>query len=343
MASTDLVGQRIAIYARFSSEGQREASIDDQVRRCSDFAHEHGGVTKDELVFSDRATSGAGIDRPGYERMMRLATSKPRLIDVILVEDLSRLSRAQADLFTIQRLLEFSEVRLIGISDGIDTDAKHSRLTFGLKSLVSAVYLDELRDKTLRGLEGRALAGFATGGVAFGYALRKLATVDGKSIGTTIEINEEQAQVVRRIFGLYLDGRSFAAVARELNEAGVAPPRVHAKGRRVGWKDSTIRAMLHNESYAGKWRYPHRNGGRCPAPIVAFRFGETIRRPSSKRGRTCALSTSQHGWPSRSGSQRCTDSTRAPRTANRRGAQFPIARVATFSVACFAAGSAAAR
>jgi DNA invertase Pin-like site-specific DNA recombinase len=255
MASTDLVGQRIAIYARFSSEGQREASIDDQVRRCSGFALENGGVVRDDLVFSDRATSGAGIDRPGYERMMRLATSKPRLVDVILVEDLSRLSRAQADLFTIQRLLEFSEVRLIGISDGIDTNAKHSRLTFGLKSLVSAVYLDELRDKTLRGLEGRALAGFATGGVAYGYALRKLATVDGKSVGTTIEIQEEQAQVVRRIFGLYLDGRSFSALARELNESGVAPPRVHAKGRRVGWKDSTIRAMLHNESYSGKWRY----------------------------------------------------------------------------------------
>ncbi|HKO49462.1 MAG TPA: recombinase family protein [Polyangiaceae bacterium] len=255
MANTDLVGQQIAIYARFSSEDQREASIDEQVRRCTAFAHEHGGDVRSGLIFSDRATSGAGIDRPGYERMMRLATAKPRQVDVILVEDLSRLSRAQADLFTIQRLLEFSEVRLVGISDGIDTSAKHSRLTFGLKSLVSAVYLDELRDKTLRGLEGRALAGFATGGVAFGYSLHKQTTVDGKSVGTSIEINEEQACVVRRIFGLYLEGRSLSAIARTLNEDGVAPPRVHAKGRRVGWKDSTIRAMLHNESYAGKWKY----------------------------------------------------------------------------------------
>ncbi len=46
MASTDLVGQRIAIYARFSSEGQREASIDDQVRQCTAFAQEHGGEVR---------------------------------------------------------------------------------------------------------------------------------------------------------------------------------------------------------------------------------------------------------------------------------------------------------
>jgi len=147
MAKQDLLGQRIAIYARFSSEGQRDASIDDQVRRCRAFAEENGADVPDELVFADRATSGAGTDRPGFERLMRLVTDRPARVDVILVEDLSRLSRAQADLFTVQRLLEFAEVRLIGIADGIDTAAKNSRLTFGLKSLVSAVYLDDLADK----------------------------------------------------------------------------------------------------------------------------------------------------------------------------------------------------
>jgi hypothetical protein len=56
-------------------------------------------------------------------------------------------------------------------------------------------------------------------------------------------------------FTLYLEGSSFAAIAKTLNANVVAPPRVHAKNRRVGWKDSTIRAMLHNESYIGRWRY----------------------------------------------------------------------------------------
>lgn len=255
MASKELLGLRVAVYARFSSEGQREASIDDQLRRCHEFVVAHGGAVRDDLTFSDRATSGAGTDRPGYERMMRLVVNKPREIDVIIIEDLSRLSRAAADLFTVQRLFEFLEVRLIGIADGIDTFAKHSTLTFGLKSLVSTIYINDLRDKTLRGLEGRALAGFATGGVAFGYRLSKEIGMDGKSIGTKIGINEEQSIVLRRIFSLYVAGNSFASVAKTLNSENISPPRVFAKNRRIGWKDSTIRAMLHNESYVGRWRY----------------------------------------------------------------------------------------
>ena len=264
MASEELVGLRVAVYARFSSEEQRESSIEDQNRRCKEFVHAHGGQIRDELTFADRAISGAGIDRPAYERMMRLVTNKPREVDVIVIEDLSRLSRAAADLFTAQRLFEFLDVRLIGIADGIDTFAKHSTLTFGLKSLVSTIYLNDLRDKTLRGLEGRALAGFATGGVCFGYSLRKEFGAGGKAIGTKIEISDEQAKIVRRIFMLYLDGHSFAGIAKALNGDGVNPPRVHVQNRRVGWKDSTIRAMLHNESYIGRWRYKSRQWRKVP-------------------------------------------------------------------------------
>jgi site-specific DNA recombinase len=135
------------------------------------------------------------------------------------------------------------------------TFAKHSPITYGIKTLVASIYLNELRDKTLRGLEGRARAGLATGGVAFGYRLQKELGPDGKVLGSRIEICEEQANVVRRIFILYLEGSAFAGIAKTLNADSVAPPRVHAKNRRVGWKDSTIRAMLHNESYIGRWRY----------------------------------------------------------------------------------------
>jgi DNA invertase Pin-like site-specific DNA recombinase len=195
---------------------------------------------------------------------MRLVTQKPRGIDVLVIEDLSRLSRAAADLFTLQRLFEFLEIRLIGVADGIDTFAKHSTLTFGLKSLVSTIYLSDLRDKTIRGLEGRALAGLATGGVAFGYALRKETGPDGKSSGTRIEVVEERAAVVRRIFGLYLEGHSLGGIAKTLNEEAVPPPRVDSRTRRAGWKDSTVRAMLHNESYIGRWRYKSSQWRKVP-------------------------------------------------------------------------------
>lgn len=272
---TELSGLKCAVYARFSSEDQREASIDDQVRRCRQFIERHGGTFDEALVFADRAVSGASMDRPMFSALSRLATATPPLIDVIVTEDLSRVGRDQADLHHFRRSLEYSRVRLIGIADGIDTAAAHGSLTFSMKGIVAEIYLRDLRDKTLRGLEGRALAGYATGGVAYGYRLRKELGEDGKPRGSVIEIDNEQAKVVRRIFQLYLDGESLSGIASILNREKVAPPRVHVKNRRVGWKDSTIRAFLHNESYAGRWRYKAREWRKVP--------GKNKRRPAKRR------------------------------------------------------------
>ena len=133
MASKELLGLRVAVYARFSSEGQREASIEDQLRRCHEFVVANGGTVRDELTFSDRAASGAGTDRPGYERMMRLVAN----------EDLSRLSRAAADLFTVQRLFEFLEVRLIGIR-GRD---RHVRQAFNAHVRAEEPGVDDLHQR----------------------------------------------------------------------------------------------------------------------------------------------------------------------------------------------------
>lgn len=272
----ELAGLTVAIYARFSSDGQRDASIDDQVRRCRDFVSAAGGTVRDDMVFVDRAMSGAGGDRPRYESLIRMATAKPREVDVIVVEDLSRLSRAAADLLTLQRLFEFAQVRLVGVADHIDTASSHSKLTFGVKSIISDYYLVELADKTRRGLDGRARAGFATGGVAYGFSLRKVTGPDGKEVGSEIQIEQERAAVVRRIFGMYLEGQSVAAIAKKLNADRVDPPRVYAARRRAGWKDSTIRNILHNETYTGVWTYGERRWRKLP--------GTNKRRPMSVPG-----------------------------------------------------------
>lgn len=264
MGGGELEGLIIAIYARFSSEGQREASIEDQVRRCRSFVEERGGTVADTMIFADRAMSGTGADRPSLNRLLQLATSNPRQIDVVVIEDLSRLSRSTADLFPFKRLLEYAGVRLLGVADGIDSNASHDKLTFGIKSIISELYIAELSDKTRRGLEGRALAGLATGGVAYGYTTRKLSGADGKELGSEILIVESDADIVRRIFRMYLDGKSLAGIAAALNAERVEPPRVHAKRRRRGWKDSTIRAILHNATYAGTWTHGKRKWRKVP-------------------------------------------------------------------------------
>jgi predicted site-specific integrase-resolvase len=136
MAGRELAGLTVALYARFSSENQRETSIEDQIRRRREYVEERGGTVRKDLIFADRAVSGASMDRPQFGILTALATSAPPKVDVIVVEGLSRVGRDQADLHLFRRAIEYSRVRLIALADGIDTAAAHSELAFTMKTAV---------------------------------------------------------------------------------------------------------------------------------------------------------------------------------------------------------------
>jgi DNA invertase Pin-like site-specific DNA recombinase len=250
---------RPAIYARFSSSRQDERSIDDQVRRC----REHLGDYRGEVVvYADYAVSGAGLNRPGFESLM--AAVDAGLVTSIITEDISRISRDFADAAQIFKKLQYARVPLIGVADGIDTSQKHAKLTFTLKSLVADLYLDDLRDKTLRGLEGRMLAGFATGRGPFGYRTRPELDAHGREIGKKIEIVDSAAKIVVRIFTEYANGRTMAAIARSLNHEGISSPRIGTRHRWSGWCVGTVREMLRNERYIGVWRFKEMQWVKVP-------------------------------------------------------------------------------
>ena len=253
---------RIAIYARFSSDSQREASIDDQVRRCREFIAQGGGDPGLAVIFADHAISGSSMDRPRFEQMMKGVDDGS--IDVIVTEDLSRISRDFGDSATIFKKLVYKNVPLLGVADGIDTSSKHAKLSFTVKSLVADLYIDDLRDKTLRGLEGRALAGFATGGPPYGYHTVPETDQFGRSVGSRIVIHAGEAEIVRRIFREYRDGGSLTTVARRLNREGIPSPRAGTRHKRMGWGSSTIRAILRNERYTGIWRFKEKQWVKVP-------------------------------------------------------------------------------
>ncbi|WP_425493171.1 recombinase family protein [Dyella lutea] len=201
---------KTAAYARFSSDSQREASLEDQLRNCRAFCARQGWAAPE--VYQDAAVSGARLDRPGYQQLLRDAD----LFDVILVDDLSRFGRDKEELGMVIKRLRFRGVRLIGVSDGVDTARKNHKLDTGLRGLMSELYLDDLAEKTHRGLTGRALAGASAGGLPYGYR----ALGDGQR-----EIDEAQAAVVRRIYAEYIDGRSPREIAAALNSERVRSPR----------------------------------------------------------------------------------------------------------------------
>jgi site-specific DNA recombinase len=252
----------VAIYARFSSDLQREASIEDQVRRCRKFIEQAGGDPGKAQIFSDFAVSGSSMDRPGFEAMM--AAVDAGRIEAIVTEDLSRITRDFADAAFIFKRLQYASIPLLGVADGIDTSARGAKLSFTVKSLVADLYLDDLRDKTLRGLEGRALAGFATGGVPYGFHTVPELDPYGRSIGSRIAIHDGEAELVRRIFREHREGVSLADIAKRLNREGVPSPRAGTRHKRLGWGASTIRAMLYNERYVGVWRFKERQWVKAP-------------------------------------------------------------------------------
>jgi DNA invertase Pin-like site-specific DNA recombinase len=267
----NLVGLPIAIYARYSTSNQREASIEDQVRRCREYVVRGGGNVRDEHLFLDMAISGASLVRPGFEAMMDLASKRPPPFAAIVTEDLSRISRDFADSASVFRRLKYLDVPLIGVDDGIDTSAANGKMAYALKAIVSEVQLDDIRAKTRRGLEGRAHAGYSTGGLPYGYGSVPAADGYGKIIGHRIEVDAEQAAVVRRVFNMYEEGRSLSVIAKALNDDKVPPPRVKTRHRRHGWIASTIRAFLRNSAYTGAWSFGKRQWRKVP--------GTNIRRP----------------------------------------------------------------
>src|SRR5690606_32844786 len=157
----------VAVYARYSSDRQSDCSIEDQARRC------HERIARDALdpvqsfLFADRALSGSSMRRLEFERLMGLVAAGK--VERIYVEDMSRLSRDAADSALIDKQLRYNDVRLVTIADGIDSALAGSKLSMGLRSLMAEAYLADWRDKTRRGLVGRALRGLATGAPPFGY------------------------------------------------------------------------------------------------------------------------------------------------------------------------------
>ena len=258
--------EAVAIYARYSTDRQDARSIEDQERRCRQLATARGYRVVE--VFSDAAQSGSHLDREGMKRLLAATRGRTAPFRAVLVDDLSRLSR---DLGNTWRVvfedLASVGVRVIDVTTGMSSDGAGARLTFGAQALVNDAFLQLVKTETHRGLEGRALGGFWTGGRVYGYALRKEENPpDLEHPRTVVLIQEAEADVVRRIFEQYASGEGFASIANRLNAEGIRAPYAGIRSKRTGrgWGQSTVRAMLQNERYVGRWTWNKRKFIRPP-------------------------------------------------------------------------------
>jgi DNA invertase Pin-like site-specific DNA recombinase len=144
---------RCAIYARYSSEKQNSLTIDQQIRKCREYADRNGLRLLSDHVYADEAISGATDDRAGLQRLFTVAKQHPRRFDVILVDDTSRLSRRLADSLHIHEELQFAGVRVIFVAQGIDTNSEQAELLVATHGIVDSMYLKDLAKRTFRGVE----------------------------------------------------------------------------------------------------------------------------------------------------------------------------------------------
>ncbi|MGN1288807.1 MAG: recombinase family protein, partial [Bradyrhizobium sp.] len=238
---------RVVLYARYSSDNQRDASIEDQLRQCRERAAREGWTVVKS--YSDRAVSGASLIRSGIQSLM--ADAQAGKFGIVLCEALDRLSRDQEDVAGVFKRLKFADVTIVTLSEG-----EVNELHVGLKGTMNALFLKDLALKTHRGIRGRVEAGKIGGGNAYGYRVVHRLDARGEPIRGERAVIEGQAEIVRRIFRDYVAGKGPQKIAADLNRDGIPSPT----GKR--WNDTTIRGnrvissgILNCELYVGVIRW----------------------------------------------------------------------------------------
>ncbi|MCS7214951.1 MAG: recombinase family protein [Thermodesulfovibrio sp.] len=257
---------KCAIYARYSSENQREASIEDQIRKCKDFASQKGWIVLEEHIYYDKAQSGLSFEnRESFNRLYNLIVSKKAPFQYLLIDETSRLSRNINQALNIHATFKFHNVQVYCVSQGIDSSQEFSEEMIAFHAIKDYMSIKETGKRTHRGLEGQFLRGFSTGGKHFGYKSKPVYSnkkdIYGNPIaeGYVLEINQEEAQVIREIFTLFGEkGWSAKQITnflnKQLSETGSPKPP-----RGKFWTVTTIigsknrsRGILNNELYIGK-------------------------------------------------------------------------------------------
>jgi site-specific DNA recombinase len=157
-------------------------------------------------------------------------TEKPRFcpFDGVLVEDSSRLWRDDAEQAAAMKVVNPVGVRVLGC-DSLDTGSSSGNLLLTLKGVLAEQYLKELANRTRRGLQSAALEGVHTGGRVFGYKSVPLPNNgNSKRRPSKLVIDPAQAETVRRIFQMYVDGTSLRKISKRLNAEQVT-------SRQAGW------------------------------------------------------------------------------------------------------------
>lgn len=224
-------------YTRFSSDLQREESIEAQTRAIQKYCDDNDFVLL--TVFADRGISGTSDKRPEFQKMISTATKGD--VDAVIVHKLDRFARNRYDSAFYKNILKKNNVKLISVLENLQDNPESVILESVIEGM-NEYYSLNLSREVRKGLQENALECKVTGGPpALGYS------VDRNT--KKYVINEFEAEAVRLIFRMYLDGCSYTEIINELNSKG------YRTRRGLPFAKNSLYEILRNERYTGVYIY----------------------------------------------------------------------------------------
>jgi DNA invertase Pin-like site-specific DNA recombinase len=255
------VNQMDACYLRLSLEddevargNHRESTSIGSQRLCiSEFVQSHSDMPKDITEFVDDGYSGTSMERPAMKKLLQLVTMGR--IRTIIVRDLSRFARNYLEAgHYLEYIFPAYNVRFISINDDYDSakvatgDSKGFELA--VRNLLNDMYSRDISRKIKTSVDLKKMNGeYVYGQAPFGYKKGEKKN--------TIVVDEEAAEIVRRIFHLAVSGRTVTEIARQMNEEKVITPSVYLSAVRGKyktyelWTFESVRNILINRIYTG--------------------------------------------------------------------------------------------
>lgn len=243
-------------YYRYSSDAQRDVSIDQQRQAAHEYAEKHGYIIPPDCEFEDRGISGTRIDRPGLQHM--LFEAKHKRPAYLILWKLDRLSRDTYDYAFINNQLETVGVQVTPVAESLPEDKATRNIMQAVLAAVAENYILNHRSNVMRGLNYNAERAMYNGAKILGYT--------GKP-NEKYEIDPETAPIVKKIFTDYVEGKPLQKIANELNKSGFRSTQGNL------FVVNSLNKILRNRAYIGEYRWgEHVIPGGMPQIISAELF-----------------------------------------------------------------------
>ena len=242
------MSKRVAIYCRVSTIEQAEEgySIDEQNVKIREYCEREGHEIYN--LYEDRGISGKNItNRPGIKQLLEDATKNK--FDLVVVWKLNRISRKLLDILNIVDLLNKHNIAFRSLTESFETETPSGKLQLNIMGAIGEFERETISENIKLGMGAKARSGEWCGGIVLGYDIVEVESSGKKRKKTKLQINEQEAMTVRRIFDLYSQGYGYKAVVNKVNKEG------HKTKRNRAFAVSTIKEILQNPVYIGKIRY----------------------------------------------------------------------------------------